>query len=148
MARTDDHYGVLMIGRDAGPAQIRAAFRELIACWHPDRSAAADAHARSAAIIEAYSTLSRPDRRRAYDDRRRSPLPAVAGHERRQGNRRRAGARGGPLAFRARPVWTPVRTLSALWAVAAAAIVLATAGPLMQPADAIPEAVHRELAGG
>lgn len=152
MAAADDYYGVLMVGRDAGPAQIRAAFRELIARWHPDRSTAADANARSAAIIEAYRTLSRPDRRRAYDDRRRSAHHAMVGPDRRKADRRRAGARGEAGAqqtTRGRSLRTPsVRTLSAIWAGVTAAIVLATAGPVIQPADELPDGFHRELAGG
>lgn len=135
MATAEDYYDVLMVARDAGPAEIRTAFRELIARWHPDRSTAADAHARSAAIIDAYRTLSRPDRRRAYDDRRRSARIVPPGAERRRHDRRNAGSRR-----RVR------RALTLLWAGAALTAVLATAGPLIEPADDLSDGLVRDLA--
>lgn len=137
MRATDDPYAVLMVPRDAGAPEIRAAFLRLIARWHPDRSTAADAHARSAAIIAAYRTLSRPERRRAHDDRRRSAEGAPPGGER----RRRARRVGAAARRRTR------RALLLLWAGAAMAIISTAASPLIQPGDDLPEALHADLAG-
>lgn len=139
MAAALDHYEVLMVPRDAGPAEIRAAFRSLIRRWHPDRSTEADAQARAAAIVEAYRTLSRPERRRAYD-RRRSTRGAPSGCERRGVERRRTGRAAPPHASK------PWRALALAWAASAALIVLAAAAPLLEPADELPVELIREAA--
>jgi molecular chaperone DnaJ len=63
-----DLYAVLGLERDAGPADIRRAYRRLARRCHPgvnpgDR----DARARFEEITEAFETLTDPERRRAYD---------------------------------------------------------------------------------
>jgi molecular chaperone DnaJ len=64
----EDLYEVLGVGRDAGLADIRRAYRRLARKVHPginpgDR----EARARFDRITAAFETLSDPDRRRAYD---------------------------------------------------------------------------------
>jgi hypothetical protein len=61
-----DYYRVLQVHRSAHPEVVRAAFRTLVKvlCKHPDLGGQ-DGDAR--VIIEAYTTLSDPEQRRAYD---------------------------------------------------------------------------------
>lgn len=62
----DDYYRVLQVDRDAHPEIVSAAYRALLRALgkHPDLGGS-DSEAKL--IIEAYGTLSDPDRRRAYD---------------------------------------------------------------------------------
>lgn len=64
---SDDYYRVLGVPRDATPEQIKKAFRKLARQHHPDVSKAPDAAARMKAVNEAYSVLSDPELRAAYD---------------------------------------------------------------------------------
>ena len=93
-----DVYDVLGVARDAGPAQIKSAYRRLAKVYHPDvRGGDGRAERRFKEIARAYETLSRPEIRAAYDAgwasaravARRRARAAV--HERRDeaGNRRR-----------------------------------------------------------
>jgi hypothetical protein len=61
-----DYYRVLQVDPSAHPEVVRAAYRTLLRVLgkHPDLGGP-DGEARS--IIEAYETLSKPERRRAYD---------------------------------------------------------------------------------
>lgn len=59
-----DHYEALGIGRDAGQAQVRAAYRSLARRHHPDAGGDPAAFRR---VAEAYAVLSDPARREAYD---------------------------------------------------------------------------------
>jgi len=71
MARTDkrDYYEVLSVERNASADDIKRAYRRAAMQWHPDRNpdqkAEAEHNFREAA--EAYSVLSDPDKRSAYD---------------------------------------------------------------------------------
>jgi molecular chaperone DnaJ len=62
-----DYYELLGVGRDAGDADIKKAFRRLAREVHPDVSEAPDAHERFRELAEAYEVLSDPERRRTYD---------------------------------------------------------------------------------
>jgi hypothetical protein len=66
-----DPYAVLGIERSAGAAQIRAAYRTLVARYHPDRHQGNPledlASERMAEINQAYALLSDPSRREAFD---------------------------------------------------------------------------------
>jgi len=84
-----DYYVVLGVPRDASPAGIRAAFRDLAKRTHPDR-AGAESALRFAEVREAYETLADAESRRAYDERlawrerspqdpRRGRFPEAAG---------------------------------------------------------------------
>ena len=72
-ART--HYEVLGVPTGADPAEIRRAYVKLARRFHPDahagRSPAERAHAdrRMRDVNEAWTALSDPERRRAYDAR-------------------------------------------------------------------------------
>jgi molecular chaperone DnaJ len=62
-----DYYEVLGIPRDASPDDIKAAFRRLARQYHPDVSQEENAEEHFKEINEAYSVLSDPDKRGAYD---------------------------------------------------------------------------------
>ncbi len=73
--RPQTHYEVLGVPTGADPAEIRRAYVKLARRFHPDshagRSAAEKAHAdrRMRDVNAAWTTLSDPGRRRAYDAR-------------------------------------------------------------------------------
>lgn len=90
--RARTHYEVLGVPTGADPAEIRRAYLKLARRFHPDahggRSAAERAHAdrRMRDVNVAWSALSDPARRRAYDARmvqarpRREERPRPPGH--------------------------------------------------------------------
>jgi len=66
-----DPYAVLGVSRSASEAEIKAAYREQVAKYHPDRHSGNPleelAAAKMAEINRAYEILSDPERRAAYD---------------------------------------------------------------------------------
>jgi DnaJ-class molecular chaperone len=62
-----DYYTILGVGREAGPEELKQAYRRLAIHWHPDRNHARGAEERFKAIAEAYAVLSNPAKRRQYD---------------------------------------------------------------------------------
>jgi molecular chaperone DnaJ len=63
-----DYYEVLGVGRNAGPDELRAAYRKLAMQYHPDRNNGdKGAEERFKEIGEAYSVLSDPTKRQRYD---------------------------------------------------------------------------------
>jgi curved DNA-binding protein CbpA len=68
-----DYYALLSVSRDAEPAQVTAAYRQLQKEWHPDRYSGlaeemqAAAARRSALLNEADAVLGDPSRRAEYD---------------------------------------------------------------------------------
>jgi molecular chaperone DnaJ len=62
-----DYYEVLGVGRDAGEAEIKKAFRRLARELHPDVSDAPDAEERFREAVEAYEVLSKSETRELYD---------------------------------------------------------------------------------
>jgi curved DNA-binding protein CbpA len=66
-----DPYAVLGVTRNATPDEIKAAYRERVAKYHPDRHQGNPleelAAAKLAEINRAYEILSDPERRTAYD---------------------------------------------------------------------------------
>lgn len=69
-----DHYTVLGIASNATTADVKRAYRQKAAFYHPDRNAAADAAERFRAMQAAYDVLSDDNKRQAYDDNRRRNL--------------------------------------------------------------------------
>jgi molecular chaperone DnaJ len=68
MPDKDDFYEILGVGRDADPAQIKKAYRELAMNCHPDRNPGdAQAEELFKKATEAYGVLSDPEKRRLYD---------------------------------------------------------------------------------
>ncbi len=63
-----DYYEVLGVGRDAGEAEVKKAFRRLARELHPDVNAHdPDAEGKFKEAAEAYEVLSDPERRELYD---------------------------------------------------------------------------------
>jgi curved DNA-binding protein CbpA len=81
MGNTMDLYAELGVTPQAEPEVIRAAFRALAQRYHPDRQVGASSlwAAKMARINQAYSVLSQPERRRAYDASRCAPPPKSLG---------------------------------------------------------------------
>lgn len=65
-----DYYRLLEVDRSASPEVIRKAYRVLAARYHPDSAGGRSDARRMRELNEAYSTLSDPERRAAYDRRR------------------------------------------------------------------------------
>jgi len=65
-----DYYGVLGIGRNATPSEVRSAYRWASLKWHPQKnpSAKTEAEQRFRDIAEAYDVLVDPERRRTFDE--------------------------------------------------------------------------------
>src|SRR4051812_34853573 len=59
-----DYYGILGVGRDAGPDEIKRAYRKLARELHPDVNPDAAAQERCAEVSAAYEVLSGPEKRR------------------------------------------------------------------------------------
>src|SRR5262249_24517133 len=70
-----DYYELLQITPKATFDEVHKAYRSLALQFHPDRNTRPDAVSRMTAINEAYSVLSEPERRRAYDELRGKPPP-------------------------------------------------------------------------
>lgn len=81
-----DYYGILGISTDAGPDEIKRAYRKLARELHPDVNPDAAAQERFAEVSAAYEVLSDPEKRRVVD-LGGDPL----------GNGRGAGAGGDPF---------------------------------------------------
>jgi DnaJ-class molecular chaperone len=64
-----NYYWILGVPVSGGPERVRAAFRDLVKQHHPDRSGESTGRFRD--VVEAYETLSDPNRRRAYNRRLR-----------------------------------------------------------------------------
>ena len=63
-----DYYEILGVSRDADDKAIKSAYRKLAMKYHPDQNPDdADAETRFKEVGEAYSVLSDPDKRAAYD---------------------------------------------------------------------------------
>jgi DnaJ-class molecular chaperone len=71
-----DYYEVLGVPRDADEETIKRAFQTLARDWHPETADAPGAEASFRELAEAYSVLSRPEWRVAYD--RDGTVPADA----------------------------------------------------------------------
>ncbi len=69
-----DHYTALGLASSATLADIKKAFRQMAAQYHPDRNPDEDAPARFRAVQEAYEVLADDAKRLAYDDNRRRNL--------------------------------------------------------------------------
>ncbi|MCC6532697.1 MAG: DnaJ domain-containing protein [Burkholderiales bacterium] len=70
-----DYYATLGVAKDATADAIKKAFRKLARKYHPDVSKEADAEARMKEVNEAYTVLSDPEKRAAYDQLGRGYRP-------------------------------------------------------------------------
>ena len=69
-----DLYAVLGLSSTATPDEIKKAFRQKAAEFHPDRNTSELAPVKFRAVREAYEVLSDPAARADYDDNRRRNL--------------------------------------------------------------------------
>ena len=85
--QSHNYYAVLGVTPSASMEQLRAAYREKVRIIHPDSAVAASptASLQMAEVVRAWSTLSNPALRRAYDEDFLDsdpipPAPIVRGH--------------------------------------------------------------------
>ena len=62
-----NYYSVLGVREGATPLEMKAAYRNLMKKWHPDRCHHVDAHSRTEEVSLAYSVLSDPESRFNHD---------------------------------------------------------------------------------
>ena len=62
-----NYYTVLGVREDASPNEMKAAYRNLMKKWHPDRCRHEDATRRTEEVSQAYSVLSDPESRFTHD---------------------------------------------------------------------------------
>ena len=70
-----DYYQMLGVARDATAEDLKKAFRKLARKYHPDVSKEADAELHMKEVNEAYTVLSDPEKRAAYDQLGRGYQP-------------------------------------------------------------------------
>ena len=87
-----DHYKVLGVQPDAEEVVIRAAYLALMRRYHPDQNASQAALQKSQLVSAAFSELSNPERRKAYDkawSRQHIVPPSASTKPRRKGTKTR-----------------------------------------------------------
>jgi energy-coupling factor transport system substrate-specific component len=67
---SDDYYKILQVDSSAEPDVIDAAYRRLMRKYHPDINDSPDATEKTKKLVEAFSVLSNPQKRREYDSGR------------------------------------------------------------------------------
>jgi molecular chaperone DnaJ len=77
---TNDYYRTLGVARNAGPDEIKSAYRKLALKHHPDRNQGnSESESVFKEINEAYEVLSSPEKRQVYDQYGAEGLKAGAG---------------------------------------------------------------------
>lgn len=68
-----DYYGILGVTEQADAEQIKQAYRKLAKKYHPDLNpGSAGAEAKFKDVVEAYETLGDAEKRKAYDEKRKT----------------------------------------------------------------------------
>ena len=64
-----DYYNILGVNRNASPEEIKKAYRKLALKYHPDKTGGdPEAEKKFKEVVEAYETLSSPDKKQKYDN--------------------------------------------------------------------------------
>lgn len=76
MSSQKDFYKVLDLQKSCSQDEIKKAYRKLAMKWHPDKNPnnKKEAEEKFKQIAEAYETLSKPDKRKTYDEIRESGM--------------------------------------------------------------------------
>lgn len=69
-----DHYAILGVSSDATVAEVKKAFRQKAALYHPDRNHQSNAAELFRQAQQAYDVLSDQEKRRVYDENRKRNL--------------------------------------------------------------------------
>lgn len=81
MADKRDYYETLGVSKTASVDEIKKAYRKLALKYHPDKGGGPESEAKFKEINEAYSVLSDPEKRKAYDQFGHNPYGNAAnGH--------------------------------------------------------------------
>lgn len=81
MSSKRDYYEVLGVQRNAGPDEIKRAYRQAAMQYHPDRNKQSDAETKFKQASEAYEVLSDPEKRNRYDVYGHAGLNGAAVHD-------------------------------------------------------------------
>jgi molecular chaperone DnaJ len=81
VATKRDYYEVLGVSRNAGPDDIKRAYRQAALKYHPDRNKEAGAEERFKEAAEAYEVLADPEKRLRYDRFGHAGLSGLGMHD-------------------------------------------------------------------
>lgn len=94
-----DFYKILGVSKDASPQELKQAYRKLALKYHPDKNKGKEAEEKFKEVNEAYSVLSNPQKKQAYDQYGHSAFNGAGGGGGQQGPFGGFGGQGGPFRY-------------------------------------------------